>query len=56
MSSGSLMGFDLTPFVHQSGIYNSGLFLCPTKWTEGNLLFNNAVNTFYYGYMASDIW
>ena len=23
---------------------------------EGNVLFNDALNTFYYGYMASDIW
>ena len=22
----------------------------------GNVLFNDALNTFYYGYMASDIW
>ena len=25
------------------------------KWKEGNVLFNNALNTFYLGYMASDI-
>ena len=23
---------------------------------EGNVLFNDALNTFSYGYMASDIW
>ena len=23
---------------------------------EGNVLFNDALNTFYLGYMASDIW
>ena len=23
---------------------------------EGNVLFNDALNTFFYGYMASDIW
>ena len=23
---------------------------------EGNVLFNDALNTFIYGYMASDIW
>ena len=23
---------------------------------EGKVLFNDALNTFFYGYMASDIW
>ena len=32
-------------------------FLCGDKGRkEGNVLFNNALNTFSYGYMASDIW
>ena len=30
---------------------------CIFKWRkEGNVLFNDTLNTFYYGYMASDIW
>ena len=28
----------------------------PLSGKEGNVLFNDALNTFSYGYMASDIW
>ena len=35
-------------------LYNVAMFRWRRK--EGNVLFNNALNTFNYGYMASHIW
>ena len=32
------------------------LRLATYQMKEGNVLFNDALNTFIYGYMASDIW
>ena len=28
----------------------------PSDWEEENVLFNDALNTFYLHYMVSDIW
>ena len=34
-----------------------GMFLTHlTAWKEGNVLFTDALNTFIYGFLASDIW
>ena len=36
-------------------IVEFGFFEIGSSWKEGNVLFNNTFNTFYYGYMALDI-
>ena len=41
--------------IHRSYILGSTYFF-PVVTKEGNVLFNNALNTFTYGYMVSDIW
>ena len=43
----------LTP--HFNNTFSTRLRLLLTRHV-GNVLFNNALNTFFYGYMASDIW
>ena len=37
-------------------ISHTTAFVTPVRMKERNVLFNDALNTFYYGYIASDIW